>query len=169
MQQVHSEDLGKLVLRATIGLLLLFHAQFHMASFLHAGHGISISSIVVGWGLPVFAAYVAVLFETLGCVSIILGFYARIGACAIAVFMLCAVLMVHVMEVPGIPGTGNHLFLLGTNPVGAHDAYRLEIQAFYLFGAVAIALLGAGRYSVNALLRRDSGSGSKRDMAWAQK
>ncbi len=162
MRQVHAEDLGKLILRATVGILLLFH----VSGFLHGDRGIP--TVAAAWGLPAFVAYVAVLLEAIGSVSIILGFYAQLGALAIAAFMLAAILMVHVAEVSGLRGSGNHLFLLGTNPAGVYDKYGLETQAFYLFGAVAVALLGAGRYSLSTLLRLDSKFDSKHDATTLQ-
>jgi putative oxidoreductase len=64
---------------------------------------------------------------------LLLGVFARIGAVVIAINMIMAVVLA------GMPS----LFQL--NPMGG---YALELEAFYLFGAVAVALLGAGRFSI---------------------
>jgi putative oxidoreductase len=162
MRQVDAEDFGKLVLRLTIGILLLFHAN----GFFHGDRGIP--TVVAAWGLPPFFAYVGVLLEVIGCASIILGLYAQLGALALVLFMLAAIVMVHVVEVPGLHGSGNHLLLRGSNPAGVYDKYFLESQALYLLGAVSIVLLGAGRLSLSHRLNLDVTFGRKRPGAALQ-
>ena len=155
---IHAENLGKFLLRLTIGILLLFHAD----AFFHGDRGIPI--VVAAWGLPILLVYVGVLLEVAGSVSIILGLFTRIGALAVTVFMLAAVAMVDIMKVPGLPFSGNHLFLRGTNPFGIPDRYFLETQALFLFGAVAIALLGPGTCSLDRRLNLGRVFGRKREM-----
>jgi putative oxidoreductase len=57
----------------------------------------------------------------------------RVGGLLVVVNMLFAVLLVH---------TGDILALT------EHGGWRLELQAFYLFGALALMLLGSGKYAV---------------------
>jgi putative oxidoreductase len=143
MRLRHAEDSAKLLLRLTVGILLLFHAY----GFLQGDPGIP--NAVEAWGLPAFFTYIGVGLEVAGACLVILGVQAQLGASAIVVFMLAGILMYHVAPVQGLRGSGNHLFMLGKNPAGTHvDKYFLESQAFYLFGSLVIVLLGAGRYSV---------------------
>ncbi len=143
MRRQDADDIGKLLLRMTVGFLLLFHAY----GFLRGDPGIP--NAVAAWGLPGFFAYAGFLLELIGAVLIILGVYTRIGALSIVTFMVVGLVMYHVAEITGLRGSGNHLFMLGKNPAGTHpDKYFLETQMFYLFGGLAVALLGSGRYSV---------------------
>ena len=137
------EDLGKLFLRLPVGLLLLLHAY----GFLRGDPGIP--NAVAAWGLPGFVAWLAFLLEVAGSLMVILGVFTRAGGLAIAIFMLAAIVMYHIMTVEGLPGSGNHLFQMGMNPAGTHfDKYYLETQTFFLFNALAVALLGQGRYGL---------------------
>jgi putative oxidoreductase len=121
-------DLGRLILRFTVGGLLLLHG-------VHKGlTGIApIEAMVAAHHLPQARAYGVYAGEIIAPVMLLLGVFARIGAVVIAINMIMAVVLA------GMPS----LFQL--NPMGG---YALELEAFYLFGAVAVALLGAGRFSI---------------------
>jgi putative oxidoreductase len=149
MRTENVEDMGKLFLRMTVGVLLLFHAY----AFLSGDPGIRY--VVAAWGLPSFIAYVAFLLEAVGAVLVILGVFTEAGALAIVVFMAAGIVMFHSTEIQGLRGSGNHLFMRGMNPAGTHyDKYFLETQVFYLFGALSVALLGAGRYGIGRRFMR---------------
>lgn len=66
-------------------------------------------------------------------VLLILGIWTRIGALLVVVNMLVAIALVH----------SGQLFSLSKS-----GGYGLELQAFYLLTAVAIAMLGAGRHGL---------------------
>jgi len=122
------DDLGKLILRVTVGALLLFHGVHKMLT------GIApIEAMVVAHNLPSALAYGVYLGEIIGPVMVILGLFARIGAGLIVLNMIMAVALA------GIDRLG------AFNPMGG---YALELEAFYLLGALSVALLGAGRYSI---------------------
>jgi putative oxidoreductase len=122
------EDLGKLILRLTVGGLLLFHGLHKLLN------GIApIKAMVAAHQLPDAVAYGVYLGEVLGPILVILGLYARVGAGLIVINMLAAVALV---------GMGQ---AMSFNAMGG---YALELEAFYLWGAVAIVLLGAGRISI---------------------
>jgi putative oxidoreductase len=143
MRSQHSQDIGKLVLRLMVGILLLFHAY----GVLIGDPGIP--NAVAAWKLPRFFAHIALLLEAGGALLIILGLFTEAGAIAIITFMLAGLIMYHVSAVENLRGSGNHLFMLGNNPAGTHhDKYLLEAQAFYLFGAIAVLFLGSGRYAL---------------------
>lgn len=122
-------DSAKLLLRLALGLLILLHG----IAKIQAGIGF-ISGMVTGAGLPAWLAYGVYVGEVVAPLMVIAGWYATIGAVIIAVNMLFAIGLVHQAE----------LFSLG--PQGG---WALELQGMYLFTAIAVALLGPGRYSVN--------------------
>lgn len=128
------DDLGKLVLRLTVGILLLFHG---IAKVTH-GAG-AISGMVAAHGLPHFFGWAVYLGEIVAPILMILGLYARLGGLLAALNMLAALSLVHSAQLWNLAGNGG---------------LQLELQYFYLFGGLSVALLGAGRYSVG-------GSGGK--------
>jgi putative oxidoreductase len=124
-----SEDAGKLVLRLTLGLLMLLHG----IAKIRTGIG-GIEGMLEGNGLPGFIAYGVYVGEVLAPLLLILGFHARTGAALIVVNMLFAIGLAHLGDVASLNRTGG---------------WGIELQAFYLFTAVAVLLLGPGRYAIN--------------------
>ncbi|EIK53190.1 hypothetical protein YO5_13603 [Stutzerimonas stutzeri TS44] len=122
------EDTGKLILRLALGVLMLLHG---MSKLINGVDGIV--GMVTGFGLPAAIAYGVYLGEVIGPLLVIVGLYTRAGALLIAGNMLFALLLAHRAE----------LFTLA--PTGG---WALELQAMFLFGAVAVLLLGAGRFSI---------------------
>ncbi|MBW8371692.1 MAG: DoxX family protein [Thiobacillus sp.] len=122
-------DTGKLVLRLTLGVLILLHGIAKLT------HGIDpIQGMVAGMGMPVFFAYGVFAGEVLGPLLLIIGFYARIGAALIAINMLFAIALAHTSELTSLNQTGG---------------WALELQGMFLFSAIALVLLGPGRFGVN--------------------
>lgn len=122
-------DLGKLILRLTLGILILLHGLAKLV------HGIGpIQGMVTGMGLPVFFAYGVYVGEVLAPLMLILGFYARIGALLIAVNMVFAFLLAHTGQLTTLTDTGG---------------WALELQGMFLCTAVALVLLGPGRIGIN--------------------
>ena len=122
-------DLGKLVLRLALGVLVLLHGVAKLR-----GGVDPIGGMLAAHGLPAALAYGALLGEVLGPLLLIAGFYARIGALLVMVNMLFAFFLAHLGQLGMLNEQGG---------------WQLELQGMYLGTAVAIALLGPGRYSVN--------------------
>src|SRR5258708_2943269 len=88
------EDAGKLVLRLSLGGMMLFHGIAKMM------FGIDpIMNMVVAAGLPQFVAYGVYVGEVLGPVMLIVGLYTRFAAMAVAIDMIVATVMVHMGDV----------------------------------------------------------------------
>lgn len=122
-------DTGKLVLRLALGILILLHGIAKLT------HGIGpIEGMVAAKGMPTFLAYGVYAGEVLGPLLLIIGFYARIGAVLIAGNMLFALALAHAADLAGLNETGG---------------WALELQGMFLFTAIALALTGPGRISVN--------------------
>jgi|SRR3954469_19087170 putative oxidoreductase len=123
-----TEDAGKLVLRLTLGLLILLHGVSKITGgidFVTAG--------LAKAGVPEGVGYLVYIGEVVAPLFVILGAWTRPAALVIAINMVVAVLMAHTSQLFSIAKTGG---------------YALELQAMYLFTAISIALLGAGRYSL---------------------
>jgi len=125
-----NDNVGRLILRVLLGVLILLHGIAKLKSGING-----ISGLVVGAGLPAFFAYCVYIGQIAAPLMVIAGWYSRIGAVLIAVTMLFAIGLVH----------GGEVFAL--NKMGG---WAIELQAMYLFTAVAVALLGPGRFSVNS-------------------
>ena len=125
---LENADLGKLIIRLTLGGLMLFHG---IAKLLH-GVGF-IEGELASHGLPTFLAYGVFIGELIAPLMVLLGYHTRIGALLIAFNMLVAIALVH----------GHQLLSLGGN-----GGWALELQGFFLFTAVAVVFLGPGRYKL---------------------
>ena len=123
------QDLGRFVLRVTLGLLVLLHGSGKITGGIDP-----IVGMVQGAGLPGFLAYGAYVGEVVAPVLLIVGFQTRLAAILVAVNMLFAIGLAHRAE----------LFTLNQG-----GGWSLELQGMFLFTAVAIALLGAGRFSLD--------------------
>lgn len=125
-----SNDVGKLILRLTLGILLLLHGVHKILT------GIApIQAMVAAHHLPDFIAYFVYAGEVLAPLLIIVGVLTRIGGALIVANMIVAV---------ALAGMGNLLLL------NASGGYALELEALYLFGGLAVMLLGAGRIAIMA-------------------
>lgn len=123
-----SNDLGKLVLRVVLGVLILFHG---VSKLIH-GPGF-VTDALAHAGLPTVLGYGVYVGEVLAPVLLVIGYWTRVGALVIAVNMVVALALVHTSQFFTLADTGG---------------WALELQGIYLGAAIAIALLGAGRFSV---------------------
>lgn len=124
------QSLATLVLRLGLGILVLLHG---VAKILNPGILDFIADKLGHLGLPGELAYLVYIGEVLAPLMIIFGYFNRLGAIIIVINMLFAMLLVHIPQ----------LFTLTDN-----GGWALELQGMYLLGAVAIALLGSGKYAL---------------------
>lgn len=127
MRFLHNEDLGKLLLRLCVGILILLHGVGKLvdpASINGIAHQLS------GMGVPSFVAYGVLAGELVGPVMAIVGWHARIGGLLMAANMIVAIILMHLPQ----------LWTLN-----AQGGWTLELQGMFLFGALAIVFLGSGR------------------------
>ncbi len=122
-------DLAKLILRVALGALVLLHG----VAKLKGGLG-PIEGMLQAHSVPGFFASAVLIGEVLAPLMLLIGFHARIGAVLVAINMLVAVFLVHMNQL---------------DQLNAQGGWALELQAMFLASAVALALLGPGRYSVN--------------------
>ena len=128
---LESDNTGKLVLRLTLGILMLLHGIAKMKNPEASMAGIG--ELLAAHGLPAFIAYGAYVGEVLAALMIILGVFTRIGALLIVANMIFAIWLAH----------ANDIFALGKQ-----GGWAIELQGFFLFCAVALYFFGSGRYAV---------------------
>lgn len=124
-----NEDTGKLILRLTLGILILLHG---ISKLMNGIDGIG--GMLTASGLPEFFKYGVYIGEIVAPLLVIVGFHTRIGAWLIAVNMLFAIGLAHWHEIFAITPNG---------------VLAIEKQYMFMFSAIALALIGGGRFAIN--------------------
>lgn len=126
----HSDDIGKLILRFAVGGIMLFHGVWKLM------HGIGwIPPVLHMHGLPGFLAYGVFVAEVIAPVLLFAGWWTRLASLSIVIDMLMALVLMLRSQVFSVkPGGGG---------------WGIEVEAFFLFGALVLFFTGAGKYSVS--------------------
>jgi len=123
--RIDLEDVGKLILRIMLGGLLLFHGVSKIM------HGIDfIKDGLASNHIPIFIAYGVYIGEVLAPILVIVGYWTRLSALVIAFNLVVAILLVRLPALFAISKSGG---------------WAMELDAFFLLGALALFLLGPGR------------------------
>ena len=122
------EDHGKLLLRLAVGILIILHG----IAKLRFGLG-DVATSLARAGIPAPIGYLVYLGEVAGPALMIIGLWTRPAALVVAFNMLVALVVGHPRE----------LFQMTD-----HGGLLLEVQWLYFAGALTVALIGAGRFSV---------------------
>ncbi|MEZ4857994.1 MAG: DoxX family protein [Flavobacteriaceae bacterium] len=117
-------DLGLLVLRVGASALMLTHGFPKLMSLIGGNTEIVGDPIGVG---TLISSVLVVLGEAICPVLVLIGLKTRIAAIPVAITMAVAAFLVH-----------------GADPIG-----KKELALFYLIAFTAIALMGAGKFSVD--------------------
>lgn len=124
-----NEDLGKLILRLSIGFLMLFHG------YKKAIYGIDgIKYLVTNAGLPEFLAYGVYVGEIIIPIFIIIGFYTRVSSFIYASTMVFAILLAH----------SSHIFDISEKTGGL----IIELPLLYMLCAIVLIFIGGGKLSL---------------------
>lgn len=135
LEKIQNKEIGLLILRISIGTLILFHGIANLTT-----NYSFIKSLLNGIGIPEFVAYSVFIGEIIAPILIIIGWGSRLASLVLAFNMLAAILMAHSADI----------FTL--NQFGG---WGIELQGLYLFGAIAIFFLGAGKYALSTTSKWD--------------
>jgi putative oxidoreductase len=130
----YKDEVGKLILRVVLALLLLFHGVSKLT-----GGNDSVTGALLKAGLPAFLNYGVYIGEVIAPAMILLGIWSRAAALVVAINMIVAVLLVHTSQFFTLSKTGG---------------WALELQALYFIAAIVVAIMGAGRYSMGGALSK---------------
>lgn len=125
-----NDALGKLILRLTLGILMLFHG---VAKVMNPGSLEFIGKQLTTISLPDMLAYGVYLGEIVAPIMIILGIFSRIGGLLVVGTMVFAIVLVHSDELTALT---------------EHGGLALELQLFYLLTGLAIFFMGSGKLAV---------------------
>ncbi|NLA52184.1 MAG: DoxX family protein [Alcaligenaceae bacterium] len=123
-------DLGRLILRVTLGVLVLLYG-FHKVKY-GLGH---IPHTLNSYGLPPFLSYGVYISEVIAPLMVIIGLYTRPAAGVIAFSMLLAIFFVHTSRLTALNSSGGSV---------------IGIEYMFLAAALCIMMIGAGRFSLNS-------------------
>lgn len=130
MEFFKNDDVGKLIVRLMVSVLILFHGVHKV---LNPGSIGFIENMLAGAGLPGFIAYGVYLGEVVGPIMILLGVLSRIGGVLVVINMLFAI---------GLVRLGAFVTLT------SNGAWAIQLDLFFLLSALAVVFLGSGRYAL---------------------
>lgn len=123
------DDIGKLLLRLSIGGLLLFHGIAKLSN------GIGwMAGMLGGIGLPAFIGYGVYVGEVIAPVLLLAGKFSRPAGLVVGFNMLVAVLLARRDSIAKL------------NRGGGWD---IEVEMLFLLGGLAIWFLGSGRFALS--------------------
>ena len=130
-------DLGLTVLRATTGAIFVAHGAQKL--FIYGVAGVSGGFAQMGIPMPAIAGPATGAIELLGGLALMLGLFTRLAGVGLAMTMLGAIGFVHAAG-------------------GFFSPNGIEFPLALLGAASALAIAGAGRYSLDAVLARRRGT-----------
>jgi putative oxidoreductase len=138
-------DVTAFVLRLAAGLIFLPHGW---GKVFGAGGAATFAQDMPSYGLPVFLGYAAAYAELFCAVLLIAGLLTRLDALLLGCTMFVATFVVQLPDALRDPqGGGNKLFAA---------LHGIELPLALLAICLALMLLGAGRFSLDSLLRVDA-------------
>jgi putative oxidoreductase len=120
-------DIGILILRVTVGGLILFHGVHKVYAGIEEQ-----MELLAASGIPTFLMYLVYITEIVAPILLILGIFTRLSAASIVATLLV------ILYVAPFPLTA----------IGAHGEWTIEVQLFYLLVPLALFFIGPGRFSV---------------------
>ena len=130
MNPLFVDDVGKLTVRLTLGVLILLHGVFKI---LHPAALGFIGSRLADLGLPHGMAYLVYIGEVVAPVMLILGVYSRIGGLLVMVKMIFALGLAHATQLLVLGKTGG---------------WAVELEGIYLLCGLTVLMLGSGKVAI---------------------
>lgn len=125
------------IARLVLGIVILPHGLQKLLG-MYGGMGFDKTvEFFVSSGIPAPVAMLVIIGESVGAVSLIIGFLARFSAFAISIIMLGAVFMVHIQ---------NGFFM---NWSGAQQGEGFEYHILAIGLGLIVMLVGAGKVSID--------------------
>jgi len=123
-----SSDIAKLLLRVSLGVLILFHGIHKLI------HGVDgVKAMLVHSGVPELLAYGVYVGELIAPIFIILGLYARVASLVLAFNMFVAIFLAYGFSFS----------------LAKYGGLSIESPLLFFIMSILIFLLGSGKYSVN--------------------
>jgi putative oxidoreductase len=136
------DNLGSPLLRLFLGVVFFPHGAQKLLGWF-GGHGFAATMTgMTRMGLPAVIAFLVILIEFFGAVSLLLGFLSRVSALGILAVMLGAILTVHLK---------NGFFM---NWASTQNGEGFEYHLLVIGICLALMVMGSGRWSVDRSMER---------------
>jgi len=137
------EGWAAMVLRLALGIVMFPHGAQKLLGW-WGGHGFSatMSFMTQQMGLPAVIGFLVIVIEFFGSLALIAGFLTRLAALGVGVEMIGAVATVHAK------------FGFFMNWTGQKAGEGFEYHILVVAMAIALLILGAGRWSMDRALSR---------------
>lgn len=126
-----------LILRLVLGIVFFPHGAQKMLGWFGGGGFAATMAGMTKMGLPAAIVFLVILFEFFGSLSLITGFFGRVGAACVGIVMLGAIATVH---------WKNGFFM---NWMGNQKGEGVEYHLLVLGIVLAILVTGSGRWSID--------------------
>jgi putative oxidoreductase len=130
MNPLFVDDVGKLTLRLTLGVLMLFHGVHKILYPAALGF---IGGKLADLGLPHGMAYLVYIGEVVAPIMLILGVYSRIGGLLVVINMIFALILVHATQLLAL---------------GKSGGWAVELEGVYLLCGLTVLMLGSGKVAI---------------------
>jgi putative oxidoreductase len=124
-----ADDIGKLLLRLVLGVVVLFHGVYKV---FHPAALDWIGGMLTKLGLPMELSFAVYLGEVLGPLLVIVGMFSRIGGLLIVINMIFAIVLV------------DRMALLQINKFGG---WQIETEVLLLVCGLAVLFGGSGKFA----------------------
>lgn len=122
-------DLGLLILRIGVGLLMLLHGVAKLK-------GVSgIEGLLQNAGLPSFLAYGVYITEIVAPLLILIGYRTRLASAVYILGVLTAIFLAHSGDIFSLTSKG---------------AWAIELLGLYLCGSLTLFITGAGNIAISS-------------------
>jgi len=128
-------DTTALLLRLALGIVILAHGLQKTLGWFGGGGIEGSMGFLTGMGIPAALAMLVIVGESLGALSLILGFFTRLCALSIVIIMVGAVLLVHASN--GLVGQGG---------------YEFHVLAITM--GVVLMMRGGGAFSLDSIVAK---------------
>ncbi|WP_073169557.1 DoxX family protein [Tangfeifania diversioriginum] len=126
-QNIH---FGLLILRLTLGVLMLFHGYTKIINGVEG-----IENTLIDKGLPGFIAYGVYVGEVIAPLMLIVGFRTRLAAFLFSFNMVVAAILAHPNDILALTDYGT---------------WAIETLGLFLFGGLALVFMGGGKFAISS-------------------
>ncbi|MCB0502929.1 MAG: DoxX family protein [Bacteroidetes bacterium] len=124
-----SPDFGLLILRLSVGVLMLLHGIAKLKGVT------GIEGMLQDKGLPGFLAYGVYIGEIAAPIFLIVGYRTRVAALVFAINCVVAALLAHADDITQLSKSGG---------------WAVELLGLYFFGAIALFFTGGGKLAFSS-------------------
>jgi putative oxidoreductase len=152
-----TDSLAPLVLRLGVAIAMWPHgAQKLLGLYGGYGFGNTMQFFTTQAGIPAVIAFLVIIGEFFGPIALALGFFTRFSAASLALIIGAAAFL---------GGHAAHGFFI--NWFGNQKGEGIEYHLLFVFSAVALAIIGGGKWSLDAFIagKLNVGSPSPSELA----